>query len=130
MSDDWAVVDAAIGTLEAQRALARLREREAQLERERDGYREAKFLHVQARAEAAEARIALLLEEGDVMLKQLRSDQSEWKKGAFKFDEERRAAEARVARLEEALREIAEGDTSMYDWAGIARRALAHEDES
>lgn len=95
VSDDWQVVEDALFNPDpaALPALARLREREAQLERERD--------HLLSAV------------------------------GASMDDTKLLAVEARVARLEEALREIGVrgGKGHGMACAQIADAALAHEEE-
>lgn len=113
--DDWQVVEEALkdyGSFEkALDALARLREREAQLSKanQRLGPELRTCL---GRAEAAEARVAELKEIGRRMSEQV-----------DELTEGRIQRNARMAELEEALREIAE--TNFPDKVrGIARRAL------
>lgn len=123
--DDWQVVEEALNLrmviagrpegdvkmAEAQIALDRLREREAQLSKanQRLGPELRTCL---GRAEAAEARVAELKEIGRRMSEQV-----------DELTEGRIQRNARMAELEEALREIAE--TNFPDKVrGIARRAL------
>ena len=146
VSDDWQVVEEALlnnapdyNIAEAHNALARLREREAQLERERDGaelmLRDEREQHKRPfkadpvpwrdRAEAAEARVAELEQSNKTIIKE---------DGVVVSRQARK-----IARLEEALREIAgltsmatpkEGSPVSYARGPqIARRALAHEEE-
>lgn len=123
-ADDWDVVEDALAQHtegyftqreDAEAALARLREREAQLERERDVMTE----HFADAARHNEAR-------AEDYWKALQAE------GA-----DREAAEARIARLEEALREYIAADLDRWKNLGnkgeptgreyaAARRALAH----
>jgi hypothetical protein len=168
MSDDWQVVEEALKSVPLQAwvgnqpvgpgfygahplalaALARLREREAQLEQAN----EAHLAHAvmardtesvwKSRAEAAEARVAELTRERE----RLAEYEEQWNELAgVEFIEywhtigyscsagtAIKALLARVAELEEALRKIASapGRKDNFDEIAVARRALAHKEET